>query len=276
MTPLQILGRQHWLRRGIRDRMLRQFASPERQAATRFEAPFFGKTYVGYLNNYLDWTVYYYGVYERPLMRLMGDLLKRGSVVMDVGANVGHHSLYFSTRASEVHAFEPYAPLRPYIEEKIARNEITNVRIHPFGLGEKNESLPFFMPEGSNQATGSFIEAHLPGRPMTTLEVRRGDDFGASLDRLDFVKIDVEGFEAPVLRGLRETFERLRPIVLFEYSDATREQLQDLPAITALFPAGYSIYAISRRKNYLWLFDSERGRLEPFTLATNDVLAMPH
>lgn len=220
-----------------------------------FEVPFFGMTYRGRLDSFIDRSVYCYGAYEHELLELAGGILNPGAVVMDVGANTGQHSLFFSRRAAHVHAFEPWAPLCESIEEKIALNGLRNITVHRYGLGDKSGTIPFFAPHDENHGSGSFVPEHSPGNREMLLPVVRGDEFGATLTRLDLVKIDVEGFEPEVIRGLRATLARLRPAVLFECSTTTRCAFPTVASILAALPAGYEIYRITTRRVVAGLFE---------------------
>ena len=186
-----------------------------------FESDFFGMRFRGRLNSYIDWTVFFYGSYESETLFLIRDILRGrpGAVMLDVGANVGVHSLYASQFA-QVHAFEPYPPILAALRENVAING-ARVQIHGFGLGERTETLPFTAPTGDNRAIGTFRH----GCGTLSLPVVRGDEFCAPLPRVDLIKIDVEGFEASVLRGLRETISRWHPALICETWDGHVERL---------------------------------------------------
>lgn len=199
--------------------------------------------------------------------------------MMDVGANVGHHTLFASGFAARVHAFEPFEPVRAALVEKIEVNRLDNVEVHPFGLGDRNTSLPFHAPLGPNQGTGSFMAEHTTNTAATIqLPIVVGDEFAQRLARLDLIKIDVEGFERQVLAGLKETLERLRPAVLFEYSDTTRKQVPTVDGLMALFPREYQLFAVETRRVILGVFEFAAYRLLPLRLGETgpcELLAMP-
>src|SRR6266700_2077622 len=108
---LRFVGRQQWLRG--RDRILRAFAHPDRQKSHPFETAFFGHSYSGNLANFIDWNVFYYGAFQLHEIRLLGaiaDALRTSGKPVnffDVGANIGHHSLFMSRHADRVFSFEP-------------------------------------------------------------------------------------------------------------------------------------------------------------------------
>lgn len=113
---LRLLGHQRWLRG--RDRVLRFFADPDNQQPIPFETKFYGLPYTGKMDNFIDWCVRYYGAFSPHELQLLGDicgaLRARGEAVnfFDVGANIGHHSLFVSKHADQLFCFEPFDRVR--------------------------------------------------------------------------------------------------------------------------------------------------------------------
>lgn len=248
---LRWLGHQRWLRYGLRNRLLRWLRPPEQVAEREFEVPFAGLVYSGRTTRLIDWIVYYFGAYELDELELMRTLLsgRPNTVALDVGANVGHHALYLASFCAEVHAFEPYAVVADSIHQKIRRNRLRHVHVHAVGLGEADQELDFFAPQGANTGTGTFVAGHetLNNRHAGRLHVVQGDAYVTTLalPKVDLVKIDVEGFELATLRGLRDTLRRYRPIVMLELSDTARFSLASLDELMALFPADYQVRQVS-------------------------------
>lgn len=267
-------GRQNWIRFGVRNRLVRLFDHPDRARDEWFEVPFFGRRYRGNFNTFIDWSVFYFGAYAVEELVCMRQALagRPDAVVVDVGANVGHHTLFASTVASQVHAFEPFAPLAGRIQEKIRMNGLDSVTIHPIGLGNVDARLAYSPPATSNSGTGSFRSA---GTGTVDLEVRRGDDYfgNAGINRVDYLKIDVEGFEVEVLRGLAETLQRTRPICFVEWSQASRPDISG----PALFPPDYVFHRFLSNDPRFLLFNGALFRLVPSSAPWPDghVLATP-
>lgn len=250
---LRWLGHQRWIRYGLRERLLRALRHPERCGAGAFEVPFAGYVYPGRMDRWIDWIVYYHGAYEQDELELVRDLVAgRPAVALDIGANVGHHSLYMASFCAQVHAFEPYEAVAAAIDEKITRNRLRHVQVHRVGLSERTQALDFFAPQGFNTGTGSFVATHEVGNNamIGRLQVVRADDYIASLQlpRVDLVKIDVEGFELSVLRGLPATLQRYRPVVMLELSDSARQSLGSAADLMALFPPDYRAEVVHSRQ----------------------------
>ena len=141
------------------NRVLHAAFDPDRQKPYPFQAPFFEFTYFGDASNHIDWTVFFYGCYERADVDLMRSILRRlpDPTALDVGANSGHHTLAIASLCRHVHAFEPYEPVRSVLADRVARNRIGNVTIHPFGLSDSSKTLPFEPPITCNTGMGRFI-----------------------------------------------------------------------------------------------------------------------
>jgi len=221
---LQFVGHQHWLRG--RDRILRTFSHPDHQKPRHFDTDFFGKSYSGNMANFIDWSVFYYGAFQLHEVRLLGaiaDALRAtGKPVnfFDVGANIGHHTLFMSSHADRVFSFEPFAVVRNEMERKLNHARVNNVSIFPVALGDQNENGSFHPPTGANQGTGT-LGNNLPDNASTeilSVPVVRGDDFFAAnqLPPITLLKMDVEGYEAKALAGMQETIRRDRPPIFVE------------------------------------------------------------
>jgi len=221
---LRFVGHQQWLRG--RDRVLRAFSHPDHQKSHPFETDFFGHSYSGNLANFIDWNVFYYGAFQLHEIRLLGaiaDALRAGGKPVnffDVGANIGHHSLFMSRHADRVFSFEPFSIVRDEMVRKLNHARISNVTIFPVALGDRNETGTFHPPTGANQGTGTLGNT-LPDNASSeniSVPVVRGDDFFAAnhLPPITLLKMDVEGYEIKALEGLRETIWRDRPPIFVE------------------------------------------------------------
>lgn len=236
---------------GIRFRIL-NFVSKLLGLRTKsFAVEFFGKTYQGNLENHIDFLTFYFGSYERGILDyLKNNILKPEFVAFDVGANIGHHSLFFSTQVKQVYSFEPYPKVRNQLLQKIEVNNIKSIKVISEGLSDKDQDLEYFEPPSTNTGSGSFHQDH------SSENVSRGAIFHLTtadkfitdngIERLDFVKIDVEGFEYFVLKGMNASLLKFRPVVLLEYNNKTRDLAETSEKFQSLFPQGYKIYSFGK------------------------------
>jgi FkbM family methyltransferase len=226
---LRSIGHQLWL--PGRDRILRLFSHPDFQQPEPFEIDFFGLPYTGNLNNFIDWSVFYSGAHAHHELRLLADiadaLRRQGKPVnfYDVGANIGHHSLFMSKHADHIFSFEPFTTVRDEMERKLIHAGVIKATIFPVALGNRTETGTFHPPTGANQGTGT-LGTDLPDNAATetiSVSVVRGDDFFATnnLPPISLLKMDVEGYELNVLEGLQETLKRDRPPMLMEIIEGT-------------------------------------------------------
>lgn len=252
---LRCWGHQRWLPFGIRDRLLRLLAAPERLGGVRASCDYHGLRYDCCLDSFLDWMVFFYGAYERgiqTLLRRAGDLAGSGAVFLDIGANVGLHSLYMSRHAACIHAFEPWEPARSRLCQVVEANHLGNIHVHPFGLGRVAAELPFYAPSSVNLGTGSFCPEVNVNQPSGRLPVWAGDAVMADLglDRIDVIKIDTEGFEFEVLAGLAQSLERFSPVVVVEISFGAHSHGGGID-FSGLFPASWERrWVVEHPENY--------------------------
>jgi FkbM family methyltransferase len=229
---LRWLGRQTWLPKG-QDRLLRAFVNPDSCAPFLFEVDFFGQTYRGDLAHYIDWMVFCYGSAATSELSLLKEIasqirIERRTPIrfVDVGANAGHHTLFMAQIVDEILAFEPFPPLLHLIEEKIALNGLKNVRILPFALGDKEETLNYYPGERANSGVGTFLpdEEERKAKPIR-LPIKKGDSLldGQNFGRIDIMKVDVEGFEPYVFSGLQNRIRIDRPVILTEMTEESRK-----------------------------------------------------
>lgn len=262
MALFDSLGRWLWKRQGSHRQWYRPLfkrLSRRADADYPFQADFFGLRYDGNLNNNIDYAVYYFGAFEKPVLFFLRDTLtslvpEGDRCFIDIGANVGQHTLFMSNHACRVHAFEPYPPVRDVLVSRVLNNNIENVSIHPVGLSDANASLPFYAPTGRNKGIGSFDQSSVAkgNQPIGELQLVKGDDFleTLELEKIHLIKMDVEGFEKPALRGLSQTLAKHRPVVVFELTYDGELSFKSMEDVLETLPADYELYAfVSRDAN---------------------------
>jgi FkbM family methyltransferase len=147
------------------------------------------------------------------------------AIVLDVGANIGLTTALFATFAPKgtIHSFEPSPEAFQYLEETVQVNGFTNVVLHQLGLGAASGELSFF--DDPNSASASHLAVDETGRRGTnlTIDIETVDGIVArdGIDRLDLIKIDVEGFDVDVVEGALTTIERLEPACIIEFNSFT-------------------------------------------------------
>lgn len=175
-----------------------------------------------------------YGEFSEGEAALFTHFVKPGAIVMDIGAHTVPLAQMAGTRGV-VLAFEPQRILHQILCANLALNSIPNVLPHAMALGEQSGTC--LVPSLDYGASFNFGGVSLEGvEDGEMVPVGRVDDF--QLDRLDFVKLDVEGYEAKVLMGGTETIARCRPVMYIE-----NDRLEKSAAlIRLLFDLGYRLW----------------------------------
>ena len=223
-----------------------------------FSKDFYGLKYKGNLNNNIDANVFFYGAFEKPLLFFLRDTLNAITteipkpIFLDIGANVGHHSIFLSKFASQVLAFEPYPKVNMQFKQQIAHNNISNIQIFETGLSDRRETLNYYAPTGNNEGIGSFDESSI-GKGNTSygkLELQEGDQVieSDSWKNIKLIKIDVEGFEKKVIKGLSRTIEEERPVIVCEITYGQQLSFVSIKELSSYLPQNYEILTFNTRK----------------------------
>jgi FkbM family methyltransferase len=165
--------------------------------------------------------------HHRALLPLLRPLIPPDAVVLDVGAHAGQYTKLFAKLAprGRIYAVEPQSYARRILRVALALNRLGNVTILPLALGAKPGRARLTIPVKGSGSYG-FGLAHLgpatrAGEAETEeVAVDTIDDLARrlKLERLDFIKADIEGFEQAMIEGARKTLARLKPALLIEFN----------------------------------------------------------
>ena len=157
----------------------------------------------------------YLGVHQINVIRVLHKYIKKGDTFIDVGANIGYLSAIGANlvgKEGEVHGFEP-VPLYFKLLSKMAKlNEKYKIFVNNYALGEKVGSAIINIPNihniGYNSMVPGLIELNKIKEALKVKVIRLDDYiFRNKIEDISFIKIDVEGFEYPVLKGLTKFFD---------------------------------------------------------------------
>lgn len=286
ITPLLPLLRAGGLNAHVRgwDRALRSLFPITDQSSGFVKVIYRGRPYAAEPNQYVDWQVLTSGGYEvqdLAVFEVLGRHLRSNPpLVLDIGTNIGHHMFVFATLGWRVLAFEPNPALWPSIEAKIRAGNLCEVALHKVGLGDQDTALQFEVPVAENSGTGHFVlEADASaGHSKRRLPIRGGDNYLAQHDvgPVDLIKIDIQGFEASALRGLRGTIASCRPILSVEIGNENRETIPTLESLAALLPVRYGFRMMRHDRRFLFLLPRlVRLTEEEFSRVDGNVFCVP-
>ena len=224
--------------------------------------------------SYIGHSLYFRGMYEEQVVGKLASLLKPGMTFLDVGANIGLHTTVAAHRVGptgRVLAIEPQQGPLNLLQQNIALNGLKNVTVVKCGLGATEGTMELFQLSKTNSGMATLAASareHAVG--SETVDVKRLTTIAAQtgIDKIDAVKIDVEGAEMEVLLGADDFLSHHRPaFMLIECVDKylARFGASSAGLVEYLRNRGYDITAL------------HRGRWEPVQSADGlaaDILAV--
>jgi FkbM family methyltransferase len=158
-----------------------------------------------------------------------------GGVWVDVGANIGNHTVYFSNYlADRVIAIEPHPETHALLAATVQRNRLHNVETHAIGASDTTGQTGMSVP---TEHDGDLIAAKIDPASATVIQLDTLDRLLKDVPAVRLIKIDVEGHEMSVVRGAMEIIRRDRPDLVAEAH--TEQHLAELLAL--LSPLGYRV-----------------------------------
>lgn len=175
------------------------------------------------------------GNYDVDIIKnFLHPLISESEFILDIGAHAGTHTISYSTinPNTTIYSFEPQKKMFNLLKYNIEQNELNNVKLFNNVVGHENNKKVFLnsvITDGPNNNKkieyGTDNNFNLGGvslgkdgeeSKMITIDSMK-------LNKCDFVKIDVEGFEKHVLMGSIETFTKYKPIIFFECNQKEKE-----------------------------------------------------
>jgi FkbM family methyltransferase len=203
--------------------------------------------------------------YEPELIRVACRLVGPGAVCVDVGANVGAVSEHLARAVGpegRVIAFEAHPVNVRTLARAMRRKRLSWVTIEPVAVTDgSSRTVMLYSGRAQSRAewnVGGRTVSGEPGAPEVEVASISLDAFFSADDRVDLVKIDVEGAEGAVLDGMRDLVARTRPVVIAEFHDDANWAKR-----TTLVAAGYV------------LFDTAGNRLPDDAVRSYHVVALP-
>ena len=169
--------------------------------------------------------IYYLG-YDRRDCRALRPLVKPGSVILDVGANVGYYSLQLASWMSgkgTVHSFEPFPSTAQQFERNLGLNpRFQNmIFLHRLAMSNFTGSLGMNVLNEDNSGCNSLSADGCKKVEVITLDAFAQQE---KFIRIDLIKIDIEGAEVDFLQGAEQTIARFRPVLVIEVNPSTLQR----------------------------------------------------
>lgn len=168
------------------------------------------KNFIFFFNDTLSKEISIFGIYEKEQLNKIIDVMKskKKRICLDIGANIGNHSIFLSNFFEKVISFEPHP--KTFKVLKFNTENIKNIKISNIAVTDKKKFL-YFRDEQTHNMGGH--SAHTKGQFKT-----QGNKLDNILDakKIDFIKIDTEGHEYRVLSGMKKLLKNNNPIIMYE------------------------------------------------------------
>lgn len=148
-------------------------------------------------------------------------------IMIDIGANIGFYSILLSNKFMKIYSFEPNNRNFKVLKKNIETNNLKNIKIYNFGLGENKETLI-----GNSKTKGQLFQTsgfsiskdNVQGESVS---IEKGDDILQFNNKIITIKIDVEGFELFVLKGLKEVLSHNFCIIQIEIWEKNKSDVKE-------------------------------------------------
>lgn len=160
------------------------------------------------------------GIYEKGLVELLKNKIPQKGVFIDVGANIGSISIPLAIARPDITiiAIEASPWIYKVLQNNISHNNVYNITAENYAVyNESNKALPMYAPKelfGKGSLKPIFTGASEMVNTITIDTIKNK----FNLTTIDFIKVDVEGFETCVFKGMNETIELEKPKIVFEFS----------------------------------------------------------
>ena len=207
--------------------------------------------------SFLEWYIFFYGAFRPEVSRLINRMLRPGQVAIDIGANVGMHSVIMANRVGptgHVVVFEPDPHPMGRLRRNMALNGIDWVTTVEAAVSARSETRTFYLHDDSigNFANASLVAANV-GKQTASVEMQvvSIDEWMRDnpLPRVDVVKLLAQGEEYNALQGMRGLIERDRPKIFFLYEPSYwhRQDLELMDAVKFFAGHGYGVQEVEFR-----------------------------
>jgi FkbM family methyltransferase len=208
-------------------------------------------------NSYMGGSIYWTGVHHLQELLYLKTRLKEKMVFVDVGANQGEFSLFAASRLphGKVLSFEPVTSNLSALKQNIHLNGFSRITLFPFGLSDQPGSFNIYTSlakevfHGQHEGLSTLYPTAQRNTLEETITLEVFDEvFKTATQPIDFVKIDVEGAELSVLKGMQRHLAQFKPELMIEINEETFNAAgyttQDISAF--LQTLGYVPYSIWR------------------------------
>ena len=155
------------------------------------------------------------GYYQKRNFDFLKRLIRCPDVILDIGANIGQNTVYYSDLATKVHAYEPVPQFFDVLSMNVAANSCSSVVLHQVGIGDTTHMSRLKIMKKNIGHSRILADREKESDQEITIETIALDD-DPIVGNIDFIKMDIEGYEVYALRGMQSLLAAHRPILQIE------------------------------------------------------------
>ncbi len=173
--------------------------------------------------------------------------LKEGNVCLDIGSNIGYYALLESKiigNKGRVIAIEPSPKNFQYLKQNIELDDITNIHAYNFAVGDHDGEINFVISKVSNLCYVLSDGEPIPdSSKVIKIPLKKIDTFVKEehLEKIDFIRMDVEGYEVKLFEGMWNTLRQFKPLIQMEFHKGLLSQNDALDFLLKLKNEGYVV-----------------------------------
>ena len=189
-------------------------------------------------------------IYELNVVEYLNRILKKDFNVIDIGANIGYYTTYFSNKSSmgKIFAFEPEIENLNILYKNIDINNCKNVKVFANSVGEEDKDSYLYLSQDNTGDHRCYDVSNDKRLTQKIIQVKLDNiDFSV---KIDLIKIDIQGFEYSAIKGMSQLIKRDRPIVISEFWPNAIKSNGDNPIDILHFfnDLGYSVVNLENSK----------------------------
>ncbi|MDF1672247.1 MAG: FkbM family methyltransferase [Vicingaceae bacterium] len=175
------------------------------------------------ISDIMAWYIYF--DFKEPAKEKLYSLIKNSNTVIDIGANIGETSLNFAKLVGDkgkIYSFEPDPINYKSLEYNLSLNNFKNISLNNLGLGNQAGTFKIHTYDNNNKGMNRIVSNNSEVENYREISVTTLNDYvkKQSINKIDVIKIDVEGFELNVLKGAKDVLKQFSPDLFIELDES--------------------------------------------------------